>query len=319
MTWTKLGDDFTDRPEMFEVSRSARLLLVEMYVWSNRMLRDGRVPVNVLRRISDSDDTDVDVKELVGVGLVDRVDDGALQLDWSDQDDAAEVKARKEYRADTQKRYRQRKARHDRGDHGACDNRYCKSATGRVTGNATSNGDGHVSGYETPSRPVPSRPKDRGQGQDGAVAGSAGATPAPRLVVDGERLPPGFVPTPWDVEIEVNDCDPDDHYELWIGPILHRASADGWTETEVDAGFDSFVVLARDAATVLERDIASTISEHGCAAGEENVSKCGVRTSLLDEDDDPVLIVLFPKAFVSTWLERARLAFRDAPTHLEEK
>ncbi len=72
MTWTKLGDDFTDRPEMFEVSRSARLLLVEMYVWANRMLRDGRVPVSVLRRISDSDDVDVDVKELVDVGLASR-------------------------------------------------------------------------------------------------------------------------------------------------------------------------------------------------------------------------------------------------------
>lgn len=111
MTWTKLGDDFTDRPEMFEVSRSARLLLVEMYVWANRMLRDGRVPVSVLRRISDSDDVDVDVKELVDVGLIEQADDGALQLDWSDQEPAGKVEQRRQDHRDRQQRYEDRKSR----------------------------------------------------------------------------------------------------------------------------------------------------------------------------------------------------------------
>lgn len=44
MTWTKLGDDFNDRADLIAVSRSARLLLVEMYVFGNRLLRDGRIP-----------------------------------------------------------------------------------------------------------------------------------------------------------------------------------------------------------------------------------------------------------------------------------
>ena len=69
------------------------------------------------------------------------------------------------YRAATQKRYRDRKAKHERGDHSACDPRYCTSA---VTGNATSNKTAH----ETPSPPVPSRPKDRGQGQSADRSGA---------------------------------------------------------------------------------------------------------------------------------------------------
>lgn len=175
MTWSKLGDDFTDRAEMFEASRSARLLLVEMYVWSNRMLTDGRVPANVLRRISDAEDPAAEVAELAAAGLVESADKGAWQLDWTDQETAEQVNARKDRRAENQRQYRDRKERHGRGDHSTCDSRYCPSAGKGVTGNE----DGHVTGNKTPSRPVPSRPEgtgDRGQGK--ARAARAGATSA---------------------------------------------------------------------------------------------------------------------------------------------
>jgi hypothetical protein len=168
VTWTKLGDDFTDRPEYLAVSRSARLLLVEMFIWSNRLLTDGRVPVAALPRLSDEPDLAGAMDELVGGGLVDR-DDDAYQLDWSDQLTAEHVKEGRAYNAEKQKRYRDRRDRHIRGDHTACDSRFCKAV---VTGNATSNKTGH----ETPSRPVPSRPKVRDRDR-GAGSGSADATP----------------------------------------------------------------------------------------------------------------------------------------------
>lgn len=169
MTWTRLSDDFYDRPEMLSVSRDARLLHSEAMVWCNRMTTNGKIPPAALRRISDAEDIPALVDELSAAGIWTATEDGQWQLDWSDQESAEEVHARAEYRAATQKRYRERKARHERGDHGACDPRFCKSA---VTGNATSN----KHGYETPSRPVPSR-RDRGQGADrhgaGAPAGRA--------------------------------------------------------------------------------------------------------------------------------------------------
>ena len=83
-------------------------------------------------------------------------------MDWSEQETRERVHARQQYSAEKQKRYRDRKERHERGDHSACDPRFCKSATRAVTGNETSN----VTGLVTVSRPVPSRPigRDRDSG-----------------------------------------------------------------------------------------------------------------------------------------------------------
>lgn len=170
MTWTRLSDDFTDRPEALEVSRSARLLNIEAMVWCNRMLRDGLLPKAALPRITDSADTAADVTELVKAGMWVEVDDVGWQLDWTDQESADDVRARQAQQAEKQKRYRDRKARHAQGDHSACHPTYCKAA---VTGHATSD----VTGLVTPSRPDPSRPLGRDREQ-GAGPGSAGATPA---------------------------------------------------------------------------------------------------------------------------------------------
>jgi hypothetical protein len=184
MTWTRIGDDFNDRPDLLEVPRSARLLHVEALVYCNKHLRNGDLPKGALRRITDAEDPELDAKQLVDAGVWEETETG-WHLDWSDQDDADEVRARQEYRVATQKRYRERKAKHDRGDHSMCDPRYCKVA---VTGNATS----HMTSHETPSRPVPSRPKDRGQGQ--GVAGPGAGAPA-RHFQEEERRWRGWEPT----------------------------------------------------------------------------------------------------------------------------
>lgn len=90
MTWTRLSDDFTDRPEMLEVSRSARLLHVEAMVWCNRMLTNGRVPAAAIPRITDAEDIGARIDELIDAGLWDALDDSTWQLDWSDQESSEE-------------------------------------------------------------------------------------------------------------------------------------------------------------------------------------------------------------------------------------
>lgn len=160
MTWTKLSDDFTDRPDLLGCSRSARLLHVEAMVWSNRTLQDGRVPRAALRRMTDADDVEREVQELVDAGVWEETVDG-WQLDWSDQDDAETVRVRQRRRAEIQKAYRKRVAAHRAGDHAQCDPRHCRQT---VTGNATGNATSHKTDDETPSRPGPTRPGPKGQG-----------------------------------------------------------------------------------------------------------------------------------------------------------
>lgn len=170
MTWTRLGDNFNTRADFLEVPRSARLLHVEALVYCNQELRNGNLPRGALRRITDSEDPDLDAKHLVDAGVWQEVSTGWL-IDWSDQEDSEVIRERKTYRAETQKRYRERKEKHGRGDHSMCDIRFCKNAP--VTDNATSNTNGH----ETPSLPVPSRPKGRGQGQGWHGAGAPANLP----------------------------------------------------------------------------------------------------------------------------------------------
>lgn len=177
MTWTRIGDDWTDRPAVLGVSRSARLLLVELYVYANRHTTDGRVPEAALPRLTDAEDWPALLEELAGAELVEQAPPDWL-LDWTEQEAADRVHARKAYSAEKQKRYRDRKERHARGDHTACDPRFCERG---VTGNETNN----VTGRVTASRPVPSR-RDKGQGTEG---GSARATP-PRSI-RGEKCPHG--------------------------------------------------------------------------------------------------------------------------------
>ena len=68
MTWTRIGDDFTDQPALLEVSRSARLLHVEALVYCNKHLLDGGLPFGALRRITDAEDVVAIDREMLRLG-----------------------------------------------------------------------------------------------------------------------------------------------------------------------------------------------------------------------------------------------------------
>lgn len=174
MTWTRIGDDFNDRLDLLELSRSARLLWVEGLVYCNRIGTDGRIPRSQVVRFTDAD-PDLEIAELEQAGLWEPITgDDAWQVDWRDQETAEQVKDRQAYRQKVQKAYRDRKDRHRRGDHSTCDPRYCKAIKPvdiedppAVTGNETSNGTNNETGLVTTSRPVPvpARPKAAGKGR----------------------------------------------------------------------------------------------------------------------------------------------------------
>lgn len=170
MTWTRLSDNYADRPELLNASRSARHLLTELLVYGNRMLTDGLVPAAALSRVTDSPDPDGDIAELVCAGVVEVRPDGSIQVDWSDQEPAADVRERQRGRAVKQKRYRDRKSKHASGDHESCDPRYCSSVTRHVMRNEPRN----VTGLVTPSRPGPAR---RSRGGEGALQRCSNGSP----------------------------------------------------------------------------------------------------------------------------------------------
>lgn len=188
MTWTRLSDDFADRPELLECSRSARLLHVEALIYCNRQLTDGRIPAVALSRFSDSECVDAEIEELIAAGVWERIHSRALQIvDWSGrehQESAEDVHKRQAASQEKQKRYRDRVRRHGERDHAICDPRGCagrrkhdaddhalcwEACSSTVTGNATSNETSDETDVKTrrvtPSPPIPALPLPKGQGQ----------------------------------------------------------------------------------------------------------------------------------------------------------
>lgn len=181
MTWTRLSDDFFDRPHVLSLSRSARLLHVEALVWCNRALTDGRVPVAALHRLTDSPELDADLAELQAAELWKLDEDEVWLVDWTDQESAETVRKRQAVSAAKQQRYRDRVAKHAAGDDSLCDPRFCKRRARhdagdhsgciadwcqavRVTRNETSNETGGVTSPQpVPAQPTPARPEDRGR------------------------------------------------------------------------------------------------------------------------------------------------------------
>lgn len=157
MTWTRLSDDFIDRPDLLEVSRSARLLHIEALVYCNRQLLDGRLPARALRRVTDTEAPDADVQELIDVGLWQAYDGGWL-VDWADQEAGADVKRRRRNTLQRQQRHR----RHIAGDHQDCNPQRCRGAR-----DAARDQTSDVTRDTTPSRPGPARPgpKEPGPGR----------------------------------------------------------------------------------------------------------------------------------------------------------
>lgn len=183
MTWTRLSDDLANRQAFLSASRNARLLHIEGLMWCNDQLTDGHLSRVVLRRITDTPDLDENLAELVEAGLWSTEDEGAsFHIDWSDQETAERVQARRSDRAEIQRRYRERGELHAKGDHRQCTSRCPKQ--GQVTGNAM----GLVTTSVTASRPDPTRPLGRGERGTRADAPSAGAPGA--LRVDNEMPAP---------------------------------------------------------------------------------------------------------------------------------
>jgi hypothetical protein len=131
MTWTRLSDNFTDEPEFLRLSRDARLFHIEALVYCNRMLTNGRIGLAAVTRITDTKNINSVINELVNADMWWPLSDGDFQLNWSDQENADKVNARRAERKATQKRYRERVServsRHNSGDHSLCDARYCKA------------------------------------------------------------------------------------------------------------------------------------------------------------------------------------------------
>jgi hypothetical protein len=163
MTWTRLGDDFTDQPSVLRLSRSARMLHVEALVWCNRLLTDGALPVAALPRITDTEDLDGEVAELAGEGLWTRVDNRTWQVDWSDQEPAKKVEQRREDRNARQRAYdRRKRARPDARDDASGDGQ--DDAPDDAPDDASGDGQDDPSPDALPTRPDPTPGEGRGEG-----------------------------------------------------------------------------------------------------------------------------------------------------------
>jgi hypothetical protein len=201
MTWTRLSDDFTDRPDVLRLSRSARLLHVEALVYCNRHLTDGLLPDHALTRITDAPDLMGDVAELADAGLWSRTD-GGWSVDWSQQETAEAVERRRDDNRVRQQRHNERKRRHARDDHTMCEPKFCPAIR-----NASGNALGNASNDTYPTRPVPTLRE--GRGGDGSASTRA---PAPLRALPAAppsepqatshhdptwpgELPPGVIPT----------------------------------------------------------------------------------------------------------------------------
>lgn len=143
MTWTKLGDEFSDAAA--PLSDAAFRTHVEALCWSNRRLLDLTISKRELKRFAETDNPNAAAKELVTAGWwEDRGDDwwiGSRFADW--QVEASVIEQR---RADTALRVRRHRM-HKAGDHSLCEPSRCNAlrdalpGTGRDgTGRATTNG-----------------------------------------------------------------------------------------------------------------------------------------------------------------------------------
>jgi hypothetical protein len=156
MTWTRLSDNYTDRPEFEDMSLSACYLDVEALVYCNRLLTDGFLPAKKLPRITRSDDPEADMQELIDSGIWWEVE-GGYQREWDDQMLATDVERSRADNAERQRRFnesrRDRETRHAVGDHSKCKPEYCSGARGEAKGNLTN------ALHNAPqTRPDPTRP-----------------------------------------------------------------------------------------------------------------------------------------------------------------
>lgn len=129
MTWTKLGEDYADRPAMIRLPRGVRHMHTEALIWCNRFGTDGAIPSAALTRLTDERDAESGAAQLVAAGLWKVTEDGWEIIDFKkDQPSAEDVERVAALARERQRRQRQ----HRNGDHSLCDPQYC-----RVTRDAT--------------------------------------------------------------------------------------------------------------------------------------------------------------------------------------
>ena len=106
MTWTKLGDEFSD--EARDLSDAAYRTHVDALCWSNRRQLDLVIPKRDLRRFGETGDPDTAAKELVHGGWWEAHGDawwiGLRFADW--QIESAVVVRKREQSATTTRRSR---------------------------------------------------------------------------------------------------------------------------------------------------------------------------------------------------------------------
>ena len=130
MTWTKLGDEFSDAAA--PLSDAAFRTHVEALGWSNRRLLDLEIPKRSLKRFAESDNPHGAAKELVQAGWwEDRGESwwiGCLFPEWQVERSVIEKR-----RADTAERVRRHRM-HKAEDHSLCETSRCNALRDALPG-----------------------------------------------------------------------------------------------------------------------------------------------------------------------------------------
>jgi hypothetical protein len=130
VTWTKLGDEYSDAAA--DLSDAAFRTHVEALGWSNRRLLDLVIPKRALRRFAETADPDVAVRELIAAGWwEDRGDGwwiGCRFPEWQVERSVIEQR-----RTDTAARVRRHRM-HKAGDHSECEPSRCNALRDALPG-----------------------------------------------------------------------------------------------------------------------------------------------------------------------------------------
>ncbi|MDV8022504.1 hypothetical protein [Rhodococcus sp. IEGM 1330] len=185
MPYSQLSDDYYDRPEFLDLSRSALCLTTEAIVYSSRSLTDGYIPKNALRRISTSEDPIADAQELVAAGIWEELENG-YQIPWDGQRTAEQI-------AEDREKGRIRKAvqrAHLAGDHSGCAEwKFCRKAKGSKVSHPDSAPESSTeSTPESADQSTPLHTNAKHVGVSGS-GGSDGSASPPPPVVGASRTP----------------------------------------------------------------------------------------------------------------------------------
>ncbi|MDQ1130242.1 hypothetical protein [Microbacterium sp. SORGH_AS_0888] len=130
MTWTRLDDSWTDKPQLEHIDYAGRWHYLAMIQFCCRNDRhDGLIRASDARRASDHPDPARALSELAAVGLIEVVGAGYRIVEIADHVPPPWV-------AKKQERDRERKRReraHKAGDHSLCDADHCPVAANVAT------------------------------------------------------------------------------------------------------------------------------------------------------------------------------------------